>query len=50
MRCKDKKGNNNSDKGEETELGTSLSKQLEYELILNDEWDSDKQRIGKELQ
>lgn len=41
-------GNSNFEKGEERPLRTSLSKQWEYELILKDECDSDKQGLDKE--
>lgn len=50
MRCEDEKDNSNSEKGEEKELGTSPSKNLAYELILLDDWDLDKKKIGKEFQ
>lgn len=49
MRCKDRKGNSNSEKGEGRELRANLSKKLYYELTLKDEWDLDKQRIGEEI-
>ena len=46
---KSKKGNSNSEKGKGSELGTSLSKKVEYELILKDALDLDKQRIGENI-
>lgn len=42
MRCKDRKGNSNLEKGEGRELRVNFFKKLYYELILKDEWDLDK--------